>query len=141
MPRNASRDPYARSMQWSRRFTGLPLFCALAAAGFDGYARELRELCRLADHLRDGLRAAGWQIVNDTPLPLVCFVDGARRDGKFLDAVARSVIASNGGWISMTRLANGERVLRACVNNHRTEDRDIDRLIEALGAARESLPE
>lgn len=138
MPRNASRDPYARSMQWSRRFIGLKLFCTLAAAGWDGYASTLRGYCTLADRLREGLRASGWIVVNDTPLPLVCFVDRERRDGRFLDGVARAVIADGAGWISMTRLSTGERVLRACVNNHRTEPRDIDRLLAALERARAS---
>jgi len=136
MPRNASRDPYARSMQWSRRFIGLKLFCALAAAGWEGYAATLRKFGQLADRLREGLRASGWIVVNDTPLPLVCFVDRERRDGRFLDAIARAVIAEGAGWISMTRLSTGERVLRACVNNHRTEPVDIDRLLAALERAR-----
>jgi len=139
MPRNASRDPYARSMQWSRRFIGLKLFCALAAEGWDGYAATLRGLVALADRLREGLRASGWILLNETPLPLVCFVDRDRRDGRFLDAIARAVIASGGGWISMTRLSNGERALRACVNNHRTEARDIDRLVAALDEARANV--
>ncbi len=136
MPRDASRDPYARSMQWSRRFAGLKLFCALAAAGWEGYAVSLRKLVALADRLREGLRRDGWMVVNETPLPLVCFVDRERRDGRFLDAMARAAIA-DGCWISMTRLASGEKVLRACVNNHRTEERDIDRLLAALHRARE----
>jgi hypothetical protein len=34
------------------------------------------------------------------------------------------------------RFANGGRALRACVNNHRTEPRDVDRLLAALVEAR-----
>jgi hypothetical protein len=61
---------------------------------------------RLGDCLRESLRARGWTIVNDTPLPIVCFVDEggpARGDGRFVEAVARRVIASTGGWISVPR--------------------------------------
>ena len=40
MPREGSvlpvADPYAHSMQWSRRFIGLKLFLSLAVAGWDG---------------------------------------------------------------------------------------------------------
>jgi glutamate/tyrosine decarboxylase-like PLP-dependent enzyme len=129
-------------MQWSRRFLGLRVLLPLLAVGWDGYAASLRRQVGLADRLRERLRARGWAIVNDTPLPIVCFVDGtdergARADGRFLDAVARSVIASAGGWISVPRFASGARALRACVNNHRTEERDVDRLVDALDAARE----
>jgi glutamate/tyrosine decarboxylase-like PLP-dependent enzyme len=136
MPKDGSSDPYARSMQWSRRFLGLRVLLPLAAEGWDGYAASLGKQVALADRLRARLRASRWTVVNDTPLPVVCFVDEARADGRFLDAVAREVIASGGGWISVPRLSTGARALRACVNNHRTEDRDIDRLVAALDQAR-----
>lgn len=139
MPRDGSSDPYARSMQWSRRFLGLRVLLPLAAIGWDGYAASLLRQVRLADRLRERLREDGWKIVNDTPLPIVCFVD-SRGDGsrRVLDAIARAVIASAGGWISVPRLASGESVLRACVNSHRTEERDIDQLVAALDVAREA---
>ncbi|MBK9000107.1 MAG: aminotransferase class V-fold PLP-dependent enzyme [Myxococcales bacterium] len=137
MPRDGASDPYARSMQWSRRFLGLRVLLPLLAIGWDGYAESLRRQVALAERLRERLRERAWEIVNDTPLPIVCFVDGARRaDGRFLDAVARATIASAGGWLSVPRFANGARALRACVNNHRSEAVDIDRLVSSLDAAR-----
>jgi glutamate/tyrosine decarboxylase-like PLP-dependent enzyme len=141
MPRQGGRDPYARSMQWSRRFLGLRVLLPLLAIGWEGYATSLRRQVRLAERLREGLRARGWAIVNDTPLPIVCFVDGqgpVRGDGRFLEAVARAVIAAAGGWISVPRFANGARALRACVNNHRSEEQDIDRLLDSLESARDA---
>ncbi|MBX3206064.1 MAG: aminotransferase class V-fold PLP-dependent enzyme [Labilithrix sp.] len=143
MPRDGSSDPYARSIQWSRRFLGLRLLLPLATLGWDGYASSLRRQVALAERLRERLRARRWRIVNDTPLPIVCFVDASEgsggRDGRFLDAVARATIASAGGWISVPRFASGARALRACVNNHRTEESDVDRLVDALDAARAEL--
>ena len=138
MPRGTSGDPYARGLPWSRRFLGLRVLLPLAAAGWDGYAATLRMQTALAERLRAGVRTRGWRVVNDTPLPVVCFVDGARSDGKFLDAVARAVIAERGGWVSVPRFSNGTRALRACVNNHRTTEDDIDALLEALDRAREA---
>ncbi|MBI2394894.1 MAG: aminotransferase class V-fold PLP-dependent enzyme [Deltaproteobacteria bacterium] len=128
-PRAASHDPYGRSMQWSRRFIGLKVLLALAAEGWQGFAASLRARLALAERLREGLRAAGWRVVNDTPLPIVCFVD---EGGRAREAVARAVIAEGAGWLSVTRLSTGLRVLRACVNNHRTGPADVDRLIDAL---------
>jgi len=138
MPRGAAGDPYARGLPWSRRFLGLRVLLPLAAAGWDGYAAALRMKLTLADRLRAGLLGRGWRVVNDTPLPIVCFVDAARSDGKFLDAVARAVIADRGGWVSVPRFSNGARALRACVNGDRTTEADIDELLEALGRAREA---
>jgi glutamate/tyrosine decarboxylase-like PLP-dependent enzyme len=139
MPRDASRDPYARSMGWSRRFVGLKVLLPLAAAGWDGYSASLRAQIALADLLRERLRTGGWQIVNDTPLPVVCFVDMTRSDGataRFLEGVARATIASGGGWLSVVRFSNGGPALRACVNSHRTRAHDIERLAASLDAAR-----
>jgi glutamate/tyrosine decarboxylase-like PLP-dependent enzyme len=139
MPRDASRDPYARSMIWSRRFTGLRVLLPLAALGWEGYAASLRTQVALADRLRERLRVGGWRIVNDTPLPVVCFVDDTRSDGagaRFLESVARATIESRGGWLSVVRFSHGGRALRACVNNHRTRAEDIDRLAASLDVAR-----
>ena len=114
MPRDASLDPYASTAQWSRRFIGLKLWMSLAVAGWDGYAAALREEVALAVALRARLTASGWIVANDTPLPVVCFVDATRddvRSGPFLDAIARAVAASAHAWISLTRLANSGRVL------------------------------
>jgi glutamate/tyrosine decarboxylase-like PLP-dependent enzyme len=138
MPRDASLDPYASSPQWSRRFIGLKLLLSLAVAGWDGYAAALREEIALGDHLRSALASRGWRVVNDTPLPLVCFVDDAPhgRSGRFLDAMARAAAASVSAWISVTRISNTGRVLRACITNPTTTRADVDALVDALDAAR-----
>jgi glutamate/tyrosine decarboxylase-like PLP-dependent enzyme len=84
MPREAAGmeviEPYGHSMQWSRRFIGLKLFLTLVVAGWEGYAEMLRGRVALGDRLRRKLAASDWEVVNETPLPLVCFRDdrGAR---------------------------------------------------------------
>lgn len=139
MPRDGDEDPYGRGMTWSRRFLGLRVYLPLLGCGFPGFAASWRRRLALADALRASLRARGWEIVNDTPLPLVCFVDREQKDARFLDAVARDVIAAGDGWISVPRFANGGRALRACVNNHRTEAGDVERLVAGLERARAAL--
>jgi aromatic-L-amino-acid decarboxylase len=126
-------DPYVRSMQWSRRFIGLKLFLSLAAAGWDGYVEVLRNQLALADRLRRGLSARGWDVVNDTPLPLVCFVD---REGADPSAIVARVVRSGRAWISLARIGDGRPVIRACITNYRTIDEHVDELIEAAGDAR-----
>jgi glutamate/tyrosine decarboxylase-like PLP-dependent enzyme len=144
MPREAEglavTDPYAHSMQWSRRCIGLKLFLTLAVAGWDGYARTVRDMTALGRALRGKLERAGWKAVNDTPLPLVCFVDAAHPQGsqaEYLSRVAAAVLASGQAWLSTVGLAGGSRpALRACITNHRTGERDLDALVETLAAAR-----
>jgi glutamate/tyrosine decarboxylase-like PLP-dependent enzyme len=143
MPRgdDGEGDPYARSVQWSRRFIGLKLFMTLATCGFAGYADALRHEVALGAALRERIAAAGWMLKNDTPLPIVCFVDGTREDGesgRFLAGVARAVCKE--AWISVTRVRGGARVLRACITNPATEISDVVALVDALGRARAAQP-
>lgn len=135
-------DPYAQSIQWSRRFIGLKIFLSLAVAGWEGYAAAIRHQTAMGDRLREGLRAAGWIVVNDTPLPVVCFA-GSEREGRapaFLEAVAAKVVASGDAWISTVSLG-GEvgTALRACITNYRTGPEDLDALIASLVRARADL--
>jgi glutamate/tyrosine decarboxylase-like PLP-dependent enzyme len=144
MPREAEgldvMDPYAHSMQWSRRCIGLKLFLTLAAAGWDGYARVVRDMAAMGRALRSRLERAGWKAVNDTPLPLVCFVDATHAQGTeapYLARVAATVLASGEAWLSTVSLAGGSLpALRACITNHRTGEDDLDALVETLAAAR-----
>lgn len=139
MPRKADRDPYARSMAWSRRFIGAPLFAELASLGWTGVAERLRTQLAMGELLKTRLREANFQVVNETPLPVACFVDRTRKGGDrgaFLGAVMREVVGSNAGWLSVTRLSNGAKVLRACVTNIHTDERDVERLVQALERAR-----
>ncbi len=140
MPRGAARDPYARSPRWSRRFVGLSTYLVLATLGEAGVAGFLREQLALADRLRARLQAEGFLVVNDTRLPVVCFVDtGPLGDrASHLERLRRAAIATDGGWISLVRFANGKRALRACITSHRTTAADVDRLVEALVTAREA---
>lgn len=140
MPRDASRDPYARSIQWSRRFAGAPTYAVLASLGWSGVAQMLGRQVALGDRLRRALGEHGWSVVNDTPLPVVCFVDTTHEDGArpdHLAAIAREVDAC--AWITLVRFSSGARVLRAAVTSPNTRLEDVDALIEALDAARAAV--
>lgn len=130
-------DPYTHSIQWSRRFIGLKVFMALATLGVDGYARQIDRDCELGDELRSSLGADGWRVVNDTPLPVVCFAEPAATDA-FHRAVVDDVVGSGAAWISPVQL--GDTVaIRACITSHRTTSEDVQALRAALAAARERV--
>jgi len=135
-------DSYEHSMQWSRRFIGLKLFLSLAVAGWDGYAAVLRDTTAIGNELRRLLSDAGWEILNSTPLPIVCFVDSRSPLGKsreYLEAIVREVVESGAAWISATRLRGSQPALRACITNYRTGPEDIRALVTALEKARAKL--
>lgn len=145
MPKDAAgldvTDPYAHSLQWSRRFIGLKLFLSLAVAGWEGYAAVLRRQVALGEELRERLAVAGWRVVNATPLPVVLFEDELPREegGADPEAVAEAVVRSGAAWLSTTRLDAGPPVLRACVTNYRSDSEDVEALVAALGRARLEL--
>lgn len=150
MPRESEEfqavDPYAHSMQWSRRFIGLKVFMSLAVAGWRGYAEAIRHQTEMGNLLRRALEESNWHIVNDTPLPVACFLDATRTKSAddreaaaHLTSLAREVVASGRAWISTTRLGNGLSVLRACITNYRTQPEHVKALVETLNQARRKL--
>lgn len=121
-------DPYTTSPQWSRRFIGLKLFLALAHYGESGYARMIEHQAEMGDLLRALLKDAGWRIVNNTPLPLVCFTRDGLDNTAFLAGLYQRQIA----WISEVRLGDGSQVLRACITSYRTTEQDVEWVVEEM---------
>jgi len=145
MPKEAAGldviDPFNHSIQWSRRFIGLKVFLSLMAAGWDGYAKALRHQKKMGDFLRDALIKNGWEVVNNTPLPIVCFVDNEHEDGRseiFLSLVSRTIVKSGDAWISTTMLNGNKPVLRACITNYKTTEQDVSFLVQKINSVREN---
>ncbi|HSG38986.1 MAG TPA: pyridoxal-dependent decarboxylase [Thermoanaerobaculia bacterium] len=142
MPREGASldvaDPYSHSMQWSRRFIGLKVFLSLAVAGWSGYESAIRHQTAMGDLLRRRLREEGWVVVNDTPLPVVCFVGSGPegRSAAFLEGIVADVVASGEAWISTASLGETGPAARACITNYRTGPEDIEALVASLERAR-----
>jgi glutamate/tyrosine decarboxylase-like PLP-dependent enzyme len=132
-------DPYATSVQWSRRAIGLKLFMALAERGTDGMAALIEHQAAMGDVLRQALSDAGWHLANDTILPLVCTTHSELRDRRVaVPEFVRSVNARGKVWISDV-IAGNERVVRACITSFRTDVSDIRVLVDELEFARKQL--
>jgi glutamate/tyrosine decarboxylase-like PLP-dependent enzyme len=146
MPKEAAglpiTDPFSHSLQWSRRFTGAKLFLSLAVAGWDGYAAAIRHQTAMGDLLRHKLLVSDWNVVNNTPLPLVCFTDAhSTWTLEQTQAIANAVVASGQAWISTIQLGASQRpALRACITNYRTEPRHLEDLVALLDQVRRSQP-
>jgi glutamate/tyrosine decarboxylase-like PLP-dependent enzyme len=121
-------DPYTMSVQWSRRFIGLKLFLALANKGESGYVEMIEHQTRMGNLLRSLLQRTGWRIVNQTPLPLVCFI----RDGLDITSFLMSLRERQIAWMSEVRLGNGTPAIRACVTSFRTTESDIAQVVDEM---------
>lgn len=125
-------DPYTSTIQWSRRFLGLRLFLALASAGWEGYAAHVERAVVLANQLADALAARGWRIANEPALAVVC-AEPPAGTGSARDVVDR-VLASGRAWVSVATF-EGHQVVRACVTNGNTTQRDIMAAVDLLQTA------
>ena len=131
-------DPFAHSLQWSRRFIGLKLFLSLVVAGWEGYSAAIRHQTEMGELLRSRLVKENWKIVNRTLLPLVCFTDAEGTwDSADCQRIANAVVSSGHAWISTIQLGRGKQpALRACITNYRTGPPHIDALLEVLDQVR-----
>lgn len=133
---DATIDPYTSSNQWSRRFIGLKLFLTLLTAGRAGYSAQLEHDTGLADQLRASLAADGWEILNRTPFPVVCFGHPSKpQDADYHQRIVDRVVGSGQAWISTTNLA-GRPAIPACITSHRTTTNHIKALVQLLHDAR-----
>jgi aromatic-L-amino-acid/L-tryptophan decarboxylase len=132
-----SVDAYVTTAQWTRRFIGLKVFMALAELGLDGYGELIDRQARIGDRLRLRLRETGWLVVNDTPLPVICFTHAElQAGGPTTHEILEAIYARGRVWISDVSLGGRERVLRACITSFRSDEADVECLIEELEKAR-----
>ena len=124
-------DPYVTTAQWSRRFAGLRLFLALAAAGWSGYADHVRRSIQLVELLRRKLAERAWTIANDSPLAVLCVEPPAGREE--VRSIAGRVLASGRAWVGATKF-EGRDVIRICVTHGEATAADIAELVAALEA-------
>jgi glutamate/tyrosine decarboxylase-like PLP-dependent enzyme len=130
MPSSVSDvDPYLNSVQWSRRFLGLRLFLALAAAGWDGLGAHVDRAVEVVDRVREGLVERGWTIANDSALAVLDAVPPPHL-GPVRELVRR-VVASGRAWVAPTTF-EGRDVVRICATNGETSLQDVGALIAAL---------
>jgi aromatic-L-amino-acid/L-tryptophan decarboxylase len=129
-------DPYVTTVQWSRRFIGLKVFMTLAELGADGMAQQIERQAAMGALLRERLAAAGWRLVNDSPLAIVCFTHPDIEAGTTTaKEVIDRVVGRGQAWISEVRLSGPLIAIRACITSHRTTEADIDILVGELERA------
>ena len=127
----ASVDPYLNSVQWSRRFMGLRLFLALAAAGWSGLGAHVERSIAVIARVREKLEALGWTVANASELAVLDVLPPA---GQEVRALVRQVVSSGRAWVAPTTF-EGRDVVRICATNGETSDADVDELVAALNSA------
>jgi glutamate/tyrosine decarboxylase-like PLP-dependent enzyme len=97
LPSSPTRDPANFTPELSRRARGVEVWAALRTLGRSGLADLVERTCRYAVRFAEGLRAAGYTILNEVMFNqvLVMFGDAARTR-RVIAGIQRPRIAQRG---------------------------------------------
>jgi glutamate/tyrosine decarboxylase-like PLP-dependent enzyme len=124
--------------QQTRGFRALKLWLALKHIGVEGYRHLISRDIDLARRLSDKLRARpDFEVVTAGPLAVTCFryTPAGAADITALNRALLNIVQNEGQvYLTSTEL-NGQFVLRANIVNFRTNEDDLDFLIETIAQA------
>jgi len=123
------------NLEFSRRARGIPIWAALRSLGRTGIAAMVDRHCALATRVADGLRAAGYEVLNRVLLNQVLVRSGSDAE---TEAIRQAAQASGEVWFGPT-VWRGRPAFRISVSSWRTEEAHVDLLIEQLAALRRDL--
>jgi glutamate/tyrosine decarboxylase-like PLP-dependent enzyme len=125
------RDPSQFSPEMSRRARGVELWAALRSLGRDGLANLFERTCAHAQTFARGLRASGFDVLNDVVLNQVLVSFGsAEKTRAVIDRIQRDGTCWCGGTEWQGRVA-----MRISVSSWATTDEDVQMSLEAIRRA------
>ena len=124
----AEREPSHYTPDMSRRARGIEIWAALRSLGRVGLADLIERTCRHATRFAEGLRAAGYEILNEVALNqvLVSFGDD-QTTRRVIEAVQADGTCWCGGTVWRERAA-----MRISVSSWATTEGDVERSLEAI---------
>jgi aromatic-L-amino-acid decarboxylase len=132
-------DWYRYSLEGTRRFRALKLWCSWKFLGTEGFGHLIDHTLSLARHLAQRIRESDdfEQTPDEPELSVVCFrhlppgVADEARLNRHQDDLQRALELSGEGWLSTTTL-RGRTHLRAGIVNYLTTPDDVDALLATL---------
>ncbi len=128
LPAGEDREPSQFTPEMSRRARGVEVWAALRSLGKSGLADLIERNCRHASRFAEGLRAAGYEILNDVTLnqALVSFGDD-QTTRRVIEAVQSDGTCWCGGTVWQGRAA-----MRVSVSSWATTEDDVERSLNAI---------
>src|SRR6202790_3632937 len=122
------REPMHHGPEASRRARGVELWAALKSLGRSGLSALVERTCSLAKRFEAGLRAVGFDVLNDVVINqvLVSFGDAATTR-----EVIRRIQEDGTCWCGITEW-QGKTAMRISVSSWATTEGDVDRSLEAM---------
>lgn len=128
LPLGAHREPSDHNPELSRRARGVELWAVLRALGREGVARIVERTSRHARRFAEGMKAAGFQILNDVVINQVLVSFGSAE--KTLQTVRR--IQQDGTCWCGSTVWQGHTAMRISVSSWATSDEDVERSLRAM---------
>ena len=122
------RDPMHYTPEASRRARGVELWAALKSLGRSGLAALIERTCAHARQFADGLRAAGFDVLNEVVINQVLVTFG---DAQKTQEVMRRIQDEGTCWCSGT-VWHGKTAMRISVSSWATTSDDVDRSLAAI---------
>ncbi len=122
------REPMHFTPELSRRARGVEVWAALKTLGRSGVAEMVERCCSHATRFAEGLRAAGFEVLNDVVLNqvLVSFGD----DATTLRVIER--LQADGTCFCSGTTWQGRAAMRISVSSYATTERDVDLSLAAM---------
>ena len=131
-------EPYQYTPEMSRRARGVEVWAALRSLGRAGVADLIERSCRHATRFAEGLRAAGYQVLNDVVSNQVLVSFG---DADTTRRVIAAIQAEGTCWCGGT-VWQGQAAMRISVSSWATTERDVELSLASMlrnAAGRASL--
>ncbi len=128
LPEMASREPGQYTPDSSRRARGVEVWAALRSLGRAGVADMVERTCRHAERFAAGLRAAGYEVLNEVVINQVLVAFG---DAETTRAVVAGVQKDGTCWCGPT-VWQGRTAMRISVSSWATTEADVERSLAAM---------
>jgi glutamate/tyrosine decarboxylase-like PLP-dependent enzyme len=128
LPPADTRQPDHFTPEISRRARGVEIWAALRSLGRRGLADLVERSCRHATRFAEGLRDAGYEVLNDVALNQVLVSFG---DDETTRRVIASVQADGTCWCGGT-VWHGRAAMRISVSSWATTEADVERSLAAM---------
>ncbi len=124
----ASREPANQTPDASRRARGVELWAALKSLGKAGLAELIERTCAQAKRFAEGLRAGGYDVLNDVVINQVLVSFGSAEATR---EVIRRVQEDGTCWCGGT-VWQGKTAMRISVSSWATTEEDVEQSLAAI---------
>ncbi len=124
----AKREPMYHTPDASRKARGVELWAAMKSLGRKGLAELIERTCEHAKRFADGLREAGFEILNDVVINQVLVSIGS---DDLTRKVIRGIQEDGMCWCGGT-VWQGRAAMRISVSSWATTEEDVDRSLAAM---------